>query len=109
MMGSLAMLLPFVVIIGLMLLLTRGERKKRSELESKLKKGDHVITRAGLIGKLGEVGDRTVRLEIAPGVTVTLLKSAIESLDTGTAAAAQAGKLDKVDDKKADDKKDKKK
>ena len=51
------------------------------ELESKLKKGDRVVTQSGIIGKLIEVSDRTVRAEIAPGVNVTMLKSAVQGIE----------------------------
>ena len=75
------MMLPILILVGFMFFMSRSEKKKRTALESKLKKGDRVITRSGIIGKLLEVGDRTVRAEIAPGVNVTMLKVAIEGLE----------------------------
>jgi preprotein translocase subunit YajC len=77
------MLLLPLVLFGIIILMNRGEKKRRAELETKLKKGDRVQTRSGLVGKLVEVGERTVRLEIAPGVNVTMVKTAIEGLDPG--------------------------
>jgi preprotein translocase subunit YajC len=77
------MLLLPLVLFGVIILMNRGEKKRRSELETKLKKGDRVLTRSGIAGKLIEVGERTVRLEIAPGVNVTMVKTAIEGLDPG--------------------------
>ena len=85
--GSLVMLLPFVLLFGLIFMMQRGDKKKRAALESKLKKGDRVITRAGFIGKITQMGERTVRIEIAPGVNTTMLKSHIEGLDGGDVAA----------------------
>lgn len=82
-----ALLIPFVLLFGLLFLMNRGEKKKRAQLESKLKKGDKVVTRAGIIGKLTEVSDTRVRVEIAPGVNVSMLKASIEGLEGGDASA----------------------
>lgn len=77
------MLLLPLVLFGVIMLMNRGDKKRRQELETKLKKGDRVVTRSGITGKVVEVGERTVRVEIAPGVNVTMVKTAIEGLDTG--------------------------
>jgi len=81
-MGSMTMILPIVILFGFLFFMSRSEKKKRAVLESTLKKGDRVVTRSGIIGKLLEVGDRTVRAEIAPGVNVTMLKVAVEGLES---------------------------
>ncbi len=85
--GGMMMLLPFLLLFGLIFLMNRSDKKKRATLESQLKKGDRVITRSGLIGKLIDLGERTVRIEVAPGVNITMLKTAVEGLDTGDPAA----------------------
>ena len=85
-----ALVLPFLLLFGLLFFMNRGEKKKRTTFESKLKRGDKVITRAGIKGKLLELGDGAVKVEIAPGVTVTMVKGAIEALDPGDAPAAAA-------------------
>ena len=82
MMGSMTMLLPIVILFGFLFYMSRSEKKKRKVLETGLKKGDRVVTRSGIIGKLLEVGERTVRAEIAPGVNVTMLKVAVEGLES---------------------------
>lgn len=96
-----ALVLPFLLLFGLLFLMNRGEKKKRAQLESKLKRGDRVITRSGIKGKLLDVGDTTVRVEIAPGVNVVMVKQAVEGLDSGDAAAAP-GKLSPKDAKAKD-------
>jgi preprotein translocase subunit YajC len=63
-------------------MMTRNQSKKQKQLEASLKTGDRVLTQAGLIGKLVDVGERTAKLEIAPGVNVQVLKSSIQGLDT---------------------------
>ncbi|MBW2522554.1 MAG: preprotein translocase subunit YajC [Deltaproteobacteria bacterium] len=77
-----ALVLPFLLLFGLLFLMNRGEKKKRAALESKLKRGDRVITRSGIKGKLVEVSDAAVKVEIAPGVNVMMVKAAVEGLDT---------------------------
>jgi preprotein translocase subunit YajC len=79
---GMVMLVP-ILLFGVILLMNRGEKKRRTELEDKLKKGDRVVTRSGITGKVIEVAERTIRLEIAPGVNVTMVKNAVEGLDTG--------------------------
>jgi preprotein translocase subunit YajC len=74
------MLLLPLMLFGLIMLMNRGDKKKRAELEKKLKKGDRVVTRAGFIGKVVEVGEKNARVEIAPGVVVKMVKVAIEGL-----------------------------
>jgi preprotein translocase subunit YajC len=97
-MSTLIMVAPILVVFGLLFFTQRGEKKKRAELEGKLKKGDRVITRSGIVGKLIEVKDNRVRVEIAPGVNVNMLKSAVDGLDTGDAiSSAKASDKDKSD------------
>jgi preprotein translocase subunit YajC len=98
-----------LALLGVILLMNRGEKKRRRELEGKLKKGDRVITRSGIAGKVTEVGEGKVKIEIAPGVNVSMVKTAIEGLDTGDDKSAATAKDAKdAKDAKAKDK-DKKK
>jgi len=112
-MGPNGMLLMFALPLLLMFFMSRSQSKKQKDLESGLKVGDKVLTRMGIVGKLTEVGDTRVKLEIAPGVNVQFLKTAIEGLDTGDPknAPKKDDKDAKKDDAKdsKDDKKDAKK
>lgn len=94
-MTMLLMLLPLVLV----LFMSRSQTKKQKEIEAALKPGDRVITQAGLIGKIIEMGERTVKLEIAPGVNVQLLKTSIQGIDGGDAKPAEA--KEKAQEKKA--------
>ncbi len=98
-MPFLIMLLPILLIFMTM----RGQTKKQKQLESSLKTGDQVITQSGLIGKLIDVSESRVKVEIAPGVSVRMLKSAISGVDGGESkpAAAADAKQDKPQEKKA--------
>ena len=105
--GGNGMLLVFAVPLLLMFLMTRSQNKKQKDLETGLKIGDRVITRAGAVGKIVEMGDRLVKLELAPGVNVQFLKTSIEGVDTGDPKDTKKAADDKksADDKKtADDK-----
>jgi len=92
-------ILFFLLPLLFVFLMTRNQSKKQKDLEAALKPGDKVVTQSGLIGKLIEVGDRTVKLEIAPGVNVQLLKASIQGVDGGDAKPSEA--KDKAQEKKA--------
>jgi preprotein translocase subunit YajC len=86
MLGTLPMMLVMALPLLLVVFTSRSQAKKQKKLEESLKVGDRVVTRSGLLGKLVEVGDRTARLEIAPGVVASLLKTSIEGVDTSDKA-----------------------
>jgi len=97
--GSLPTMLMFLLPLLLVFFMTRNQSKKQREIEAGLKPGDKVVTQAGLIGKLVEVGERTVKLEIAPGVNVQVLKASIQGIEGDPKPAAEA--KDKAQEKKA--------
>ena len=88
--SSLTTLLIMLAPILLIFMTMRGQTKKQKQLESSLKTGDTVISQSGLIGKIIEMNERTVRLEIAPGVNVRMLKSAIQGVDSGDPKPAES-------------------
>ncbi|HET9391743.1 MAG TPA: preprotein translocase subunit YajC [Steroidobacteraceae bacterium] len=81
---------PFAmpILLGLFIvvfyfILIRPQQKKAKEhqsLVSKLASGDEVVTNGGLLGRVVEVGDHFVTLEIAEGVRVKVQKFQIASL-----------------------------
>lgn len=83
--------LPLLLLGALLLMMfwsSRSQQKKQHAALAALKKGDRVIAQSGLVGKLVEVGDRYAKLEIAPGVRIDLLKSALVGKDTAETAAS---------------------
>lgn len=88
--GALFPLLLVVPMILVMFFMSRSEQKKQKELQDKLKVGDRVVTQSGLVGKLIEKGERYVKLEIAPGVKVQMLRTVVSGLDSGEEAPAKA-------------------
>ena len=70
--------------------------KDHRALLASLKKGDPVVTQGGLIGKISEISEREVKLEVAQGVKIRVLKSAIQTV---TAIAEAPKAEDKKEDK----------
>ncbi len=75
------MMVVFVVIFYFLLI--RPQQKKAKEhqaLVSKLSAGDEVVTTGGILGKVTEVGDSFVTIEIADGVRIKVQKFQVGSL-----------------------------
>lgn len=74
-------LISFVVMIGVMfliLVLPQSRRaKQHRELIAKLQKGDEVVTNGGMAGRIADIGDSFVTLEVANGVQVKFQRSSI--------------------------------
>jgi preprotein translocase subunit YajC len=75
---------PFIILILAVLLLfvlPARQRKKMQEqqkaMQDSLSVGTPVMTTSGLHGTVASLGDKTVDLEIAPGVVVTFVRPAI--------------------------------
>ena len=78
-------LVPLVFMFGIFyFLLIRPQQKKAKEhraLIEALKKGDLVVTAAGIHGKVTSVDENVVTLEIAPGINIKIGKGFIASLN----------------------------
>ncbi|GAP67224.1 preprotein translocase, YajC subunit [Mizugakiibacter sediminis] len=76
--------LPLIILFGIFyFMLIRPQMKRAKEHRSMvaaLAKGDEVVTNGGLAGRVDELGDSFVTLEIAPGVKVKLQKQAISQV-----------------------------
>jgi preprotein translocase subunit YajC len=55
-------------------------QKAHRELLSRLAKGDEVMTNGGIVGRVEDVGDGFVTVEIASNVLVKLQKGAISAV-----------------------------
>ena len=82
--SQLAPLLMMVLFVGVFyLLLIRPQQKKAKEhqaLVAKLAAGDEVVTTGGLLGKVTDVGETFITLEIADGVRVKVQRFQIAQL-----------------------------
>jgi preprotein translocase subunit YajC len=91
--GGIIAFLPFVVILVVFyFLLVRPQNKRakeQREMLSKIAAGDEVATAGGILGKVIEVGEQFLTLEIAAGVTVKLQKYQVaQLLPKGTVKSA---------------------
>jgi preprotein translocase subunit YajC len=53
------------------------QAKQHQELVSGLKKGDEVVTQGGILGKIHQVSEQTVTIEVASGVRIRVLKRSV--------------------------------
>jgi preprotein translocase subunit YajC len=83
-MGGLLQILPLVLIFGVFyFLLIRPQQQKAKEhrkMIDELKKGDAIITQGGMFGKITNIADQVVTVEIADKVRVRVARSHIAGL-----------------------------
>ena len=82
-----------VALFGIMYFLMIRPQMKRAkehrELTGKLAKGDEVITNGGIAGRVDELGETFISVEIAEGVKVKMQRAAIVAvLPKGTLKSA---------------------
>ena len=81
---SLLTLLPlvlFAVVFYFLLIRPQSKRQKEHQkLINALAKGDEVVTVGGLAGRVADLGDNFVLLEIAEGVQVKVRRPAVEAV-----------------------------
>jgi len=77
----LASILPLVFIVVIFWLLIIRPQMKRTkqhrELVSNLAVDDEIVSAGGLLGKVTEVGDNFIKVELADGVLVKMQKSSV--------------------------------
>lgn len=79
--GSLLPLVFIVVIFWLLIIRPQMKRNKQHrELVTGLATGDEVVTAGGLLGKITEVGDSFIAVEVAGDTTVKLQKSSVSQV-----------------------------
>ncbi len=71
------LILIFVVMWLLMIRPQQKQAKKEREFRENLKKGDRVSFSGGIYGKVHEIAEHTIDVEIANGVVVTVEKSMV--------------------------------
>jgi preprotein translocase subunit YajC len=58
----------------------RRRQRAHAAMQDDVKEGDEIITAGGLHAVVKEAGERELRIEIAPGVTVTLDRRAVAAV-----------------------------
>ncbi|MEM7054421.1 MAG: preprotein translocase subunit YajC [Pseudomonadota bacterium] len=77
-MGSIIMFVVIIAIFWLLIIRPQMKRNKQHrELVGALAVGDEVVTAGGLLGRITEVGDSFLNVELADGVTVKLQKQSV--------------------------------
>lgn len=105
--GLIELLLPigliFIVFYFLIIRPGQKQQKQKQAMLDALRRGDTVITNAGLIGKIAKVEDQELQIDLAEGIRVKMLRSAVFEVRSKTepVKADKSEKADK-DDKKAD-------
>lgn len=92
--GLITTLIPFLLIFLIMwLLIIRPQQRKLKEhrtMVDALRRGDQVVTAGGIVGKVTKVReDGEVEVEIAPNVSVRVLKSTISNVLSKTEPAVK--------------------
>ena len=76
-------LFPLIITFGLMwVLLIRPQQRRvrqHQQVVASLVEGDEVVTTGGLIGTVEEINDDVLTVEVAPGVQIKLLRSAVQT------------------------------
>ena len=84
--------LPLAMVAVFYFLMIRPQMKRSKEhrdLTAKLAKGDEILTNGGLAGRIDDLGENFITVEIADGVRVKLQRAAIAAvLPKGTLKSA---------------------
>jgi preprotein translocase subunit YajC len=84
----------FVLIFYFFILRPQNKRKKQqAALLSSITRGDQIITVGGIFGTVREVRDDGFMIEIAEGVRIRMLKSAVQTKRVPGAPAAATVEL----------------
>ena len=75
-------LIIFLVVIVAFIYLTmirpqRKQQQKHKEMMSQMKRGDKVVTSAGIFGEIESIADNSVILKIESGATIRVAKSTV--------------------------------
>lgn len=79
-------LVPFILVIlifyFLVIMPQHRKQKKHRQMLDAMKKGDKVVTSAGIFGTVMNITDRKVTLQIADNVRIKILKDSISEVIT---------------------------
>lgn len=82
--GGMSTIIMFVVMgLFMYFLIFRPQAKKQKqhrEMVDALQKGDEVIAAGGLVGRITEVGDAYITLEVASGTEIRAQKFSVQTL-----------------------------
>jgi preprotein translocase subunit YajC len=76
----LPLILMFVLLYFLLLRPQMKRAKDHRQMLSGLQKGDEVVTAGGTLGRITNVGESYVKMEVAPDVEITVQKPSVQTL-----------------------------
>lgn len=89
----------FAIMYFLLIRPQQKQAREHRELMQQLKKGDDVVTQSGILGRIYTVMDKYVILEVANGVRIRVLKTAVQGKFAVSDEAAQAKTEEKKEEK----------
>lgn len=94
--GPIMTIFPFILIFAIMyFMVIRPQQKKgkdHKELLNKLKKNDEVMTSGGIYGKVIDLKETVVTIEVAPNVRIRVARPQIAAVLSAEKAPAKEGK-----------------
>lgn len=101
--GSLIFLLVILVLMWVMLFLPqRRQEKKHKEMISSLKKGDKIVTSAGIIGKIVSISNDTIRIATGDRTEIDITKNAVAGILSSKSSAEEKVSEEENPDEKED-------
>jgi preprotein translocase subunit YajC len=88
----LPLVLVFIIFYFLLIRPQQKKAKEHQQMLSKLKKNDEVMTSGGIYGKVINLADNVVTLEVAPNVRVRVHRPQISAVTTGDRTSAKEAK-----------------
>jgi preprotein translocase subunit YajC len=88
----LPLLLVFVIFYFLLIRPQQKKAKEHQQMLSKLKKNDEVMTSGGIYGKVTNLADNVVTLEVAPNVRIRVHRPQISAVVSGEKTSAKEAK-----------------
>lgn len=90
--AAFAQFIPLILIFAIMYFLMIRPQQKRlrahRDMVGALKKGDHVVTQGGVLGKVTSVRDDELEVEISQGVRIRVVRSTIAQVVSKTEPVA---------------------
>ena len=94
--GALMTIFPFILIFIIMYFMVIRPQQKKSkehqELLNKLKKNDEVMTSGGIYGKVVDLKETVVTIEVAPNVRIRVARPQIAAVTSAEKAPAKEAK-----------------
>lgn len=78
--GLSGMLMIVAMIVIFYFFMIRPQQKKQKEIKKAreaMKNGDKVVTAGGIHGKIKDIADATIMIEVAPGMQIKVDKSSV--------------------------------